>query len=326
VTPPVRPVVVAVVARGERPPSAFGAITAVAELTIADSPETLAAALAESDVLFAWDFRTRLIPGAWPHAGRLRWIHTASIGVDAVMTAEVAGSDVVVSNTRGVFEDPIAEYVLAMLLVFAKDVRETLRLQARHEWVHRETALLREQHVLICGAGPVARAIALVLRALGVAFDVVARSARAGDPDLGDVHGADGLDDLLPHTDHLVVALPLTAATHGYIDTARLARLKRGAHVVNIGRGPLVDEQALLQALRSGHVAGAALDVFQQEPLPLDHPFWEMETVVVSPHMSGDAIGWTDRVVERFVANLERHARGRPLEDVVDKAPFVAGG
>jgi phosphoglycerate dehydrogenase-like enzyme len=157
----------------------------------------------------------RLVPGALPHA----WIHTASIGVDAVMTAEVAGSDVVVSNTRGVFEDPIAEYVLAMLLLFAKDVRKTLRLQARHGWVHRETALLREQHVLICGAGPVARAIARVLRGVGVAFDVVGRSARTGDPDFGEVHdGGERLDDLLPHTDHLIVALPLTAETHGYLD------------------------------------------------------------------------------------------------------------
>ena len=325
-TPPQRPAVVAVVAPGERPPSAFEAITAVAGLSIADSPERLAAALAHSDVLFAWDFRTRLIPGALPHAGRLRWIHTASIGVDAVMTAEVAGSDVVVSNTRGVFEDPIAEYVLAMLLLFAKDVRETLRLQGRHEWVHRETALLREQRVLICGAGPVARAIARVLRGVGVAIDVVARSARAGDPDFGEVHGVERLDDLLAHTDHLIVALPLTAATDGFIDGARLARLRRGAHVVNIGRGPLIDEQALLRALRCGHVAGAALDVFEQEPLPPGHPFWDMQNVVVSPHMSGDSIGWTERVVERFVGNLERYAAGRPLEDVVDKTPFVAGG
>jgi phosphoglycerate dehydrogenase-like enzyme len=159
-----------------------------------------------------------------------------------------------------------------------------------------------------------------------VGFDVVARSARAGDPDFGDVHGGERLDDLLPHTDHLVVALPLTAETHGYVDAARLGRLKRGAHIVNLGRGPLVDGAALLEALRSGHVAGAALDVFQQEPLPPAHPFWDMETVVVSPHMSGDAIGWTDRVVERFVGNLKRYAAGRPLQDVVDKAPFVAGG
>jgi phosphoglycerate dehydrogenase-like enzyme len=325
VTAPERPAVVAVVAAGERPPAAFEAIAAVAELSVADSPGSLAAALGHADVLFAWDFRTRLIPVAWPHAKRLRWIHTASIGVDAVMTEEVAGSDVVVSNTRGVFEDPIAEYVLAMLLLFAKDVPETLRLQARHEWVHRETPLVREQRALICGAGPVARAIARVLRGVGIGFDVVARSARGGDADFGEVHGVQRLDDLLPQADHLIVALPLTAETHGYVDGARLARLKRGAHVVNIGRGPLIDEQALLRSLRSGHVAGAALDVFQQEPLPPEHPFWDMEAVVVSPHMSGDAIGWTDRVVERFLANLDRFARGRPLEGVVDKAPFVAG-
>lgn len=320
-----RPAVVAVVAPGEQPPSAFDDIAAVADLEVADSHESLVAALGSADVLFAWDFRTRLIPRAWPHATKLRWIHTASIGVDSVLTAEVARSDVVVSNTRGVFEDPIAEYVLAMLLVFAKDVRETLRLQARHEWSHRETALLREQHVLICGAGPVARAIARTLRGLGVEFDVVARSARAGDRDFGVVHAAESLNGLLPQTDYIVLALPLTADTHGFIDRARLEQLKPGAHVVNIGRGPLIDEQALLEFLASGHVGAAALDVFMQEPLPPEHAFWDMENVVVSPHMSGDAIGWTDRVVDRFLTNLERFAGREPLMNVVDKAPFVSG-
>jgi phosphoglycerate dehydrogenase-like enzyme len=317
-----RQVVVAVVAPGEQPPKAFDRIATVADLQIADSPETLAAALRTAEVLFAWDFRTTFIPRAWPHAAKLRWIHTASIGVDAVMTPEVANSDVVVSNTRGVFEDPIAEYVLAMLLFFAKDVRQTLSLQARHEWSHRESALLRDQRTLICGAGPIARAIARVLRGIGADFDVVARSPRR-DADLGEVRGADSLLRLLGQADYLVLALPLTSETHGFIGQARLQQLKPGAHVVNIGRGPLIDEHALIDALVSGHVGGAALDVFMQEPLPADHPFWDMDTVLVSPHMSGDAIGWTDRVVDRFLANLERFADSGPLQDVVDKAPFV---
>jgi phosphoglycerate dehydrogenase-like enzyme len=316
-----RPTVVAVVAPGERPPDAFERIADVADLAVADSHEGLVAALRTAEVLFAWDFRTTLIARAWPEARRLRWIHTGSIGVDAVMVPEVASSDVVVSNTRGVFEDPIAEYVLAMLLFFAKDVRETLRRQARHEWSHRETALLRDQRVVICGAGQVARAIARLLGAVGVRFDVVARSARTGDPDLGAVHAAGSLPELLPRADHLVVALPLTPETHGFVDRARLRQLKRGAHVVNIGRGPIVDEVALIDALASGHVAGAALDVFQQEPLPPDHPFWDLETVVVSPHMSGDAVGWTERVVDRFLANLARFTAGEPLRDVVEEPP-----
>jgi phosphoglycerate dehydrogenase-like enzyme len=315
--------IVAVVAPGEQPPRAFERIAAVAELEVADSEAALAAALATAEVLFAWDFRTTFLPRAWPHAAKLRWIHAGSIGVDAVMTPEVASSDVVVSNTRGVFEQPIAEYVLAMLLFFAKDVRETLRRQARHEWSHRESALLREQSTLICGAGPVARAIARVLRGIGAGFDVVGRSARSGDPDFGEVHAAAGLPGLLARADYLVVALPLTAETHGFFDRARLAQLKPGARIVNIGRGPIIDEQALIEALASGHVGGAALDVFMQEPLPPGHPFWDMETVVVSPHMSGDAIGWTDRVVDRFLSNLQRYAAGEPLRDVVDKAPFT---
>src|SRR3954453_7408721 len=118
-----RHAVVAVVAPGERPPPALERIAAVADLDVADSHQSLVAALRTAEVLFAWDFRTTLVVGAWPHARKLRWIHTGSIGVDAVLGPEVANSDVVVSNTRGVFEGPIAEYVLAMLLFFAKDVR-----------------------------------------------------------------------------------------------------------------------------------------------------------------------------------------------------------
>jgi phosphoglycerate dehydrogenase-like enzyme len=319
-----RPAVVAVVAPGEQPPRALDRIAAVADLEVAGSHEALAAALRTAEVLFAWDFRTALIPRAWPHATKLRWIHTASIGVDSVMTTEVANGDVVVSNTRGVFEHPIAEYVLAMLLLFAKDLRETLRLQARHEWSHRESALVRDQNTLICGAGPVARAIARLLGGIGANFDVVARSVRAGDPDFGVVHAATRLPDLLGRADYLVVALPLTSETYGFFDRARLQQLKPRARIVNIGRGPIIDEQALIDSLASGHVGGAALDVFMHEPLPPDHPFWGMETVVVSPHMSGDAIGWTDRVVDRFLSNLERFSHGVPLEDVIDKAPFVS--
>jgi phosphoglycerate dehydrogenase-like enzyme len=200
----------------------------VADLAVVDSHEALAAALRSAAVLFAWDFHTALIPRAWPHATKLRWVHTASIGVDSVMTTEVAKSDVVVSNTRGVFEAPIAEYVLAMLLLFARHLRETLRLQGRHEWSHRECALLRDQRTLICGAGPVARAIARRLRGIGADLDVVARSAGAGDPDFGKVHAANSLPGLLGRVDYLVVALPLTSETHGLFDRARLQQLKPG--------------------------------------------------------------------------------------------------
>jgi phosphoglycerate dehydrogenase-like enzyme len=284
-----RHAVVAVVAPGEQPPRAFDRIAAVPDLEVARSHEALAAALRTAEVLFAWDFRTALIPRAWPHATKLRWIHTASIGVDSVMT-----------------------------------IRETLRLQARHEWSHRESALLRDQNTVICGAGPIARAIARLLRGIGAGFDVVARSARAGDADLGDVHAANRLQGLLRRADYLVVALPLTSETYGFFDRARLQQLKPGAHIANIGRGPIIDEQALIDSLASGHFGGAALDVFTQEPLPPDHPFCDMETVVVSPHVSGDAIGWTDRVVDRFLSNLERFTEGEPLEDVINKAPFVS--
>jgi phosphoglycerate dehydrogenase-like enzyme len=171
--------------------------------------------------------------------------------------------------------------------------------------------------VVLLGPGPVGRETAKLLRAAGMVVDVVGRRARE-DAELGHVHAIDELDELLPSADDLVLALPLTEATRGIIDARRLALMRPGARVINVGRGALVVEDALLAAVRDGHLGAAALDVFEQEPLPSDHPFWAMDNVLVSPHMSGDLVGWRARVVDRFAANLRRWVAGEPLADVVD--------
>jgi phosphoglycerate dehydrogenase-like enzyme len=132
------------------------------------------------------------------------------------------------------------------------------------------------------------------------------------------VQAIDDLDQLLPEADDVVLALPLTEATRGLIDARRLALMRPGARLVNVGRGALVVEEALLDSVRDGHLGAAALDVFEREPLPPDHPFWATDNVLVSPHMSGDLVGWRDRVVDRFAANLRRWVAGDPLADVVD--------
>lgn len=154
--------------------------------------------------------------------------------------------------------------------------------------------------------------------------DVVGRSARQ-DAELGSIHPMARIDELLPTADDVVVALPLTPETAGVIDAQRLARFKPGSRLVNVGRGPLVDEDALLAQLRSGHIAAAALDVFVQEPLPAEHPFWGMDNVLVSAHMSGDVIGWQEQSVALFVDNLDRWNRGVPLRNLVDKGNLPVG-
>ncbi|MGB8876138.1 MAG: D-2-hydroxyacid dehydrogenase [Solirubrobacteraceae bacterium] len=313
------PSVAVLLAKGEAPPDGLDLVSPLADVHLVDDAATLAEALRRAEVMFVWDFRSGLLRTAWPDDCSVRWIHTGSIGVDVVLVDPVLEGDIVVTNTRGVFERPIAEYVLGLILMFAKDLRGTLARQRERRWEHRETETIDGARVVILGAGGVAREVAPLLRAAGMEVQVVGRTARTGDSGLGDVRAGMEVDELLPGADFVVVALPLTSETRGYLDGRRIGLLSPRARIVNIGRGPLIDEDALLAALRSGAIAGAALDVFATEPLPPEHPFWAMDQVVVSPHMSGDRIGWEREVVSRFADNLRRWLAGEELRNVVDK-------
>ncbi|MDN3352130.1 D-2-hydroxyacid dehydrogenase [Actinomadura sp. DC4] len=287
----------------------------------------LAASLPGAEVLFLWDFWSDAVPSAWPHADSLRWVHIASAGVDRLLFPELVASDVLVTNSRGVFDEPIAEYVLGLVLCFAKDLHTTLRLQAEHRWRHRETERVAGARALVVGTGPIGRAIGRRLAAVGMAVSGIGRTGRTGDPDLGHVRPFEELHEALAEADHVVLAAPLTDLTRDMIDSAALARMRTTARLINVGRGQLVVEKDLVRALAGGRIAGAALDVFATEPLTESSPLWEMPNVIVSPHMSGDAAGWHDRLVELFADNLARYRDGRALRNVVDKQlGYVAGG
>ena len=311
--------VAVLVAKGEARPDGLDLVSPLADVHLVDDATTLAEAMRRAEVMFVWDFRSDLLQTAWPDDCSVRWIHTGSIGVDVVLVDPVLEGDIVVTNTRGVFERPIAEYVLGLILMFAKDLRGTLARQRERRWEHRETETIDGARVLILGAGGVASEVAPLLRAAGMEVQVVGRTPRTGVSRLGDVRAGTDVDELLPGADFVVLALPLTSETRGYLDERRIGLLSPRARIVNIGRGPLIDEDALLAALRSGAIAGAALDVFAIEPLPPEHPFWAMDQVVVSPHMSGDRIGWERDVVSRFADNLRRWLAGEELRNVVDK-------
>lgn len=306
---------VIVVCPPDREPPPLGSLRNEAEFLIVRTADDLRAAQPGVEILFLNDFRTELLRVVGP--GELRWIHTSSIGVDALLTEEIIDSDLVVTSSRGVCERPIAEWVLGVLLMFVKDLRRTLEFQRVGRWVHRETEPLEGRRVLLLGPGPVGRETATLLRAAGMIVDVVGRRGRE-DPQLRQIHAITELDELLPRADDVVLALPLNESTRRIIDTRRLALMRPGARLVNVGRGALVDEAALLAAARDGHLDAVALDVFEQEPLPADHPFWAMDNVLVSPHMSGDLVGWRSRVSDRFAANFRRWINGEPLVDVVD--------
>ena len=283
----------------------------------------LAAALPGTEVLLVWDFLSDAVRDAWPgtDTSALRWVHTASAGVDRLLFPGLLDSDVVLTNSRGVFDAPVAEYVLGLVLAMAKDLPGTLAAQSHREWHHRETQAVAGTRAVVVGSGPIGRAIARMLGAVGIAVEMVGRRAAGG------VHAFDDLPALLPDADWLVLAAPLTDATRGLLDATALAALPARARVINVGRGGLVVEPDLIDALREGRIAGAALDVVDREPLTADSPLWDLPGVIVSPHMSGDTIGWRHALADVFTANLARYRAGEPLHNVVDKSlGYVTSG
>ncbi|MFD4725232.1 D-2-hydroxyacid dehydrogenase [Streptomyces seoulensis] len=298
---------------GAGQPPRLGRLTGRARVLHTDDAG-LAALLPEADVLLVWDFRSRAVRDAWPGEGpRPAWVHTASAGVDHLMCPELAASDTVVTNARGVFDQPMAEYVAALVLAAAKDLTRTVDLQRDRVWRHRETRRVAGTRACVVGSGPIGWAIAATLKALGVTPALVGRVPGTG------VHGPADLDRLIARADWVIAAAPLTGQTRGMFDAHRFGVMQPSAVFVNVGRGELVDEPALAEALRRRWIAGAALDAFTTEPLPSDSPLWDLPGLLVSPHMSGDTAGWRDELGAQFVDLYERWAAGTPLVNVVDK-------
>ncbi|NBE56957.1 D-2-hydroxyacid dehydrogenase [Streptomyces boluensis] len=300
------------------PPAGLAPLAGLAELRTV-TEERLAAELPGADALLVWDFSTDALPAVWPRAGGPRWVHTASAGVDRLMFPALVDSDTVVTNARGVFEQPIAEYVAGQVLALAKDFAGTYARQRERVWEHRVTERVAGTRAVVVGGGPIGRATARTLAALGLRVSLVGRTARTDDPEVGRVHAFAELDALLPDADWVVAAAPLTEQTRDMFDARAFALMKRGARFLNVGRGPLVVEEDLLYALRQGRLGGAALDVFREEPLDRDSPLWDAPGLLVSPHMSADTTTWLDDLAEVFVDNFTRWRAGRPLRNVVDK-------
>ncbi|MGA5038421.1 D-2-hydroxyacid dehydrogenase [Streptomyces capoamus] len=295
------------------PPPRLGRLTGRARIVHTDAAH-LAERLPAADVLLVWDFTSHAVRGAWPGGGpRPRWVHAASAGVDHLMCPELAASDTVVTNARGIFDQPVAEYVAALVLAVAKDLPRTLEHQRERTWRHRETRRVAGTRACVVGSGPVGRATVRALKALGVTTALVGRVPRTG------VHGPDDLDRLVSRADWVIAAAPLTERTYRMFDARRFGVMQPSAFFVNVGRGDLVDEEALARALARRWIAGAALDVFAAEPLPADSALWELPGLIVSPHMSGDTIGRRDELGAQFVEFYERWAAGRALPNVVDK-------
>ncbi len=260
-----------------------------------------------ADVILVAPRSAALLREVWPRAKGVRWVHALSAGVETLLFPELRASDVILTNGRGVFGRALAEFVLAAVLYFAKSFPRLLRAQRARTWEPLTVERVEGQTAGIVGYGSIGRAVGERCTALGM--NVIAFSRHGGS-----------LDDLLRQSDYVVVSTPLTEETRGLIGRAEIKAMRRSAVLINIGRGPVVDEAALVAALKSHRIRGAALDVFETEPLPRTHPLWSLDNVLISPHSADHTADSHSRAMRCFVENVRRYSRGEALMNVVDKS------
>ena len=300
-------------------PPDLKSIENLVDVVVVDNPEALAKELPDAEVLFVWDFRYADVGPLLSSAPSLKWIHVAAVGVNAVLSPELQKSNIQLTNSRGVFDGAIAEYVTGLLLAYVKDLRSTFAAQQRSKWNYRSTRRLAGQRAVVVGTGSIGRRIGSTLRKLDIDVTLVGRRA-ADDLEFGRISPSTELPLIVKGSDFLVLAAPLTHESRGMVGSAALKALGPDGYLVNVGRGPLIIEKDLLVALQSGALGGAALDVFDVEPLPVDSPLWTLPNVVVSPHMSGDYLGFEEDLMILFAHNLKRWIAGEPLENVIDQS------
>ncbi len=282
------------------------------ELTTAQL-EHWRALLAEADILFDFDW---LAPAELPvRAPRLRWVQATSAGIGKLLRRTgLIDSDILFTTAAGVHGGSLAEFVIMGLLYFARDLPRLQRMQAARQWHRHGYRGLAGRRALVVGLGEVGRVIARRLAALDLEVSGLRRHPGGPAPEgVARLVPQAELKEALGMADALILACPLTEQTHHLIGRAELAALRPGAILINVARGPVIDEPALIEALQANHLAGAALDVFEQEPLPVESPLWGLPNVLVSPHSASTVEAENQRIVDLFLANLERYLDGRPL-------------
>ncbi|WP_210602361.1 D-2-hydroxyacid dehydrogenase [Brevibacterium oceani] len=288
------------------------------ELRIAEA-DTLGQALPGTDVLLMWDFFSTALKDAYGHADRLEWVHAAAAGVDSLLFDELVDSPVTVTNARGIFDRPIAEFVLNYILMHAKSAIGSLADQREAKWNRRSTRDITGSTALVVGTGAIGREIARLLTAVGIDVTGAGSRARSGDADFGEVIDSATLPEHVAGFDWVVDIAPLTERTERLINAEVFAAMDDTAVFINVGRGDTVDTDALVDALRTGQIAGVGLDVFDEEPLPAGHPLWAMDNVIITPHMSGDTDGWRMRLASQFHRLFEQYLGGEAFPHTVDK-------
>jgi phosphoglycerate dehydrogenase-like enzyme len=272
--------------------------------------------LEDADIAFTWILNAAELS----RARHLRWVHSSAVAVETFCLPEMFARGIIVSNSRGIQAAPIAEHVMTVLLALAKQLPYVIDRQREQRWAQNDLVgdrlpwLLKGKTLGLIGIGTIGSEIAQRAGAFGMKVIAVRRRA-----DHGGVLGVDQmfapseLATLLESSDVVVIAAPLTPETHNLIGAAELARMKKGGVLINVGRAKIIDHAALVDALRSGHLSGASLDVFLKEPLPADDPLWTLPNLILTPHTSGFRQGHWDDVIDLFSDNLKRFERGEPV-------------
>ena len=293
------------------------------DVAVGNSVDAFRSASRNATIILNWSGSGALLREAFQMCPNLQWVHTRAAGLDSVLFRELIESPVPLTNGTGVFSPSLAEFVLAAILYFAKDFRRMIRNQYAGVWEAFDVLPVSGSTVGIIGYGDIGRAVAKATRAMGMRVLAIKRHSpplfKLDDPLVDQIYSPDRRIEMLSRCDYVVVSAPLTSETRSMIGKPEFAAMKTTAVIINVGRGPIIDEAAMINALFERRIKGAALDVFDQEPLPDRHPFYTLENVLLSPHCADHTPDWLDQAMQFFLTQFERFRKGEPLVNLVNK-------
>jgi len=284
------------------------------------SVAAFAQAAAEAQAILHWSGSRELLRSVFLAAPKVRWVHSRSAGLDKTLFPELVASDVPLTNGTGVFSQSLGEFALAAILFFAKDFHRMLRNQCAERWEQFDVEEIAFQTAGIVGYGDIGRAVARRLHAMGMKVLALKRHPPADpDPFIAEFYTPQDMAAMLGHCDYVVVAAPLTPETRHMISDAQFAAMRPNAVILNVGRGPVIDQAAMVRALTEKRIRGAGLDVFEKEPIPAGDPIWKLDNVLLSPHCADHTKDWLNDAMLFFLKQYGRFEKGEPLENVVQK-------
>lgn len=279
-------------------------------------PDQAADYIEDADILVTWGHLD--IRGHLPKAARLKWIHALSAGVDRLLAPELAQSDIILTNSRGIHGIPMAEHVIALILAFSRGLPQAFCNQQKKLWQRMKTDEIYDKTIGIVGLGSIGREIAKRAKALGLKV-LATKRTQTTELFVNNLYTPDQLDLLLAASDYVVVTLPLTEKTAGMFTMDTFKTMKKSAYFINVSRGRIVHEADLAAALENGIIRGAGLDVFETEPLPETSPLWNMENVIITPHVAALSPFYMERAIKLFIENLSKYLHNADMLNVIDK-------